>query len=238
MRYLRLIILIIVVSGCSKEIKFNAKLPSDAAFEKAMTMYKNKKYNKSVVLFQEFFNNYEGSKYTDDAQYYLAMSYFNMRDYKNALDEFIFLIENFSESPFAEKSYFRKAECLERISPTPPHDQEETMKAIDAYQEFITRYPYSQYVEEAKKGIKHLRKKIAVKDLNTAKIYYKMRKYTSSLIYIKKVISETKDIDILDKAYITMGDILKREGKIQEAKDAYNKIHNTKMQEKKLKGIK
>jgi len=238
MRYLKLIIPIIILSGCSKEVKLNVQLGTDEAFEQAMNMYKNRKYNKSTLLFQEFFNNYQGSKYADDAQYYLAMSYFNMYDYRDALNEFVFLLENFPESPFAEKGYFRKAECLEKISPNPSRDQKETIKAIDAYQEFITRHPYSEYVDSAKKGILRLKRKIALKDLNTARIYCKMKKYPAALIYIKKVINETEDVDILDKVYIMKGDILKSRGDVQGAKDAYLHINNEKIREKKLKGIK
>ena len=238
MKYSTLFIILMILLGCSKEVKLNIKMGPDEDFKKALTMYKNKKYNNSVFLFQKFFNNYQGSKYVDDAQYYLAMSYLKMHDYRNAIDEFSFLIDNFPESPFAEGGYFRKAQCLEHISPSSPYDQEESMKAIDAYQEFITRYPYSKYVEDAKDGIMRLRRKIAVKDLNTARIYYKMRKHHSALIYVKKVIKETKDVDILDEAYIMMGDILKRDGRTQDAKDSYEKINNKRMREKKLKGIK
>jgi len=238
LKYSTLLIVVMILLGCSKEIKLNVKMGPDEAFKKALTMYENKKYNNSVFLFQRFFNNYQGSKYTDDAQYYLAMSYFKMHNYRNALDEFSFLVNNFPESPFAESGYFRKAQCLEHISPSSPYDQEESMKAMDAYQEFITRYPYSKYVEDAKNGIMRLRRKIAVKNLNTARIYCKMRKYQPALIYVKKVIKETKDLDILDKAYIMMGDILKRDGRIQDAKNSYEKINNERMREKKLKGIK
>jgi len=237
-RYLTLFIAVMILFGCSKEVKLDVKIGPEEAFKKALAMYTNKKYNKSVTLFQEFFNNYQGSKYVDEAQFYLSMSYFKMHNYRNALDEFLFLVNNFPESPFAEEGYFKRARCLEKISPPPPLDQKETFKAIDAYQEFTTRYPYSKYVEEAKNGIKRLKNKIAKKDLHTAYIYCKIKKYPAALIYIKKVLNETKSTDILDKAYILMGDIMKKKGKIQEAKSVYGKISDEKLRKKKIRKLK
>lgn len=186
---MRRLILILILIGCAKEYKFSFSGEPEEDYKKAMELYEKKEYKKARKVLEEFFNIYPGSKYTDDAQFYLAECYFYNKDYESALMEYNFLLENFPESKHRELAYLRRAVCLEKLSPREERDQEKTMEAISAYEEFITRFPYSKYVKDAEEGIKRLRWKLLHKKLTIAKLYLKWNRPKSSIIYAKSVLN-------------------------------------------------
>jgi len=185
---MRRLLLILILLGCTKEYRVSFSGDPEEDYKKAMELYEKKDYKHARKLFEDFFNVYPGSKYTDDAQFYLAECYFREKDYESALMEYEFLLENFPESRHREEAYFRRAVCLEKLSPGEDRDQAKTKEAISAYEEFMTRFPYSKYVKDAQEGIKRLRKKLLHKKLTIAKLYLKWNRPESAVIYAKSVL--------------------------------------------------
>ncbi len=217
----KLAIVIFIVLGCSHSVKV---VPMDAKgeFERAMSFFNKGDYNNAITLFKSFFDNHPGSKFIDAAQFYLGESYFKIKDYESALEEFQFLVNNFPGSKYLEMGYLRRAECLEKLSPYFQRDQELTKRAIDAYREFIIRYPYSKYKNEAENGEKRCLEKLNLKDYYIALQYYKIGQYKSAIIYLERLIK--KESNIKDKAYLLLGDCYKRLGNKEKAREAYSNV--------------
>ncbi|MCK4321079.1 outer membrane protein assembly factor BamD [candidate division WOR-3 bacterium] len=197
-------------------------LSADEEYQRAYGYFEKRDYNRSIELFKYFFNRHPGSEWVDDAQFYYAESFYMMKVYEEALPEFQFLIVNFPNSEYTEMAYLRKAQCLGNLSPIAQRDQTMTKEAIEIYEEFIVRYPYSIYLEEAIEGRNRMHEKLNQKLLETAKIYIKMGKDESAKIYLNGVIY--KSDKWADKAYLLLGDIFRREGNDSLAYFYYSKV--------------
>ncbi|WP_185849632.1 outer membrane protein assembly factor BamD [Blattabacterium cuenoti] len=69
-------------------------------------------------------------------------------------------------------------------------DQTKTHAAIDALNQFITKYPNSPKIQEIKNIVVNLIKKIEKRDYYIANTYFLMHKYKAALIYFKDFIKK------------------------------------------------
>ncbi len=221
MKKLIIAVLCLTFTTCIHDIK-PTLLSSDEEYQRAYGYFEKGDYRKSIEYFKFFFNRYPGSEWVDDAQFYYAESYYKIREYEEALPEFQFLIANFPSSEYAEKALLRKAECLENLSPIAQRDQTMAKEALTVYEEFIVRYPYSSYLEEAKEGKDRVYEKRNQKLLDIAEIYMKMGRYEAAKVYLKGVIKKSDKWD--DKAYLLLGDIYHSAGNDSLAIFYYSKV--------------
>jgi outer membrane protein assembly factor BamD len=177
----------------------------DEEFKQAVKCFEDGDYKKTINFLKYFFNRYPGSHWIDDAQFYYAESYYQLHNYMEAMNEFQFLLNNFPNSNWSELGLLRKAQCLEKMAPIPQRDQTLTKEAIEAYEEFIRKYPYSKNSEEAKEGKRSAEERINKKLLEIGETYFKMGIKESALVYLTKVAIQSEEWK--DKANLLLGDI-------------------------------
>jgi len=71
------------------------------AYREAKGLLNDGQYAPAVSAFRQFLATYPNSVYTDNAQYWLAETYYKTRQYKAALDEFLVVITDHPSSPKA-----------------------------------------------------------------------------------------------------------------------------------------
>lgn len=82
-------------------------------FNKAMALFKNAKYADAELAFNHFTERYPEHVLAGSAQYYAGESYFNMGEYKLALNEFQKVVSSFSSSPRVASAIVRIAHCYD-----------------------------------------------------------------------------------------------------------------------------
>jgi tol-pal system protein YbgF len=71
---------------------------SDNAYRDAFSLLKAGQYDESIAAFSGFLDRFPNSQYADNAQYWLAETYYVKRDYESALIEYQKLIELYPAS--------------------------------------------------------------------------------------------------------------------------------------------
>jgi outer membrane protein assembly factor BamD len=190
MRKLSLITLIIVLllTGCTHKKPIN-NLSADEFYEKAMIDFQNDRYNKAITNFKNVIFQYPGSDKMESAQYYIGESYFSMKKYADAINEYSFLINSFMGSSYYEDAKYKTALCYYHLSIKSILDQTDTKKAEELLKEFIEQYPGSKYREEAEEMIKCCHIKYIKKTLDSGKLYYKIGKYNAAIMYYEKALA-------------------------------------------------
>lgn len=144
---------------------------------------------------------FPASQYADEAQFYIAEISYERGEYIMAAFHYNWLRRSFSNTPFYKESLFKTAMCYYNLSPTFDRDQEYTFKAIDAFNDFIVMYPKDSLAVIASKYLKDLKNKLAYRNYHISLIYYKMRSYLSSLIYLDEIFENYPDSDCIEDAY-------------------------------------
>lgn len=194
----------------------------NSRFDRGVELYEKGKYYRAQETFEDVLIRGRHTDLGDDAQYYLAQSYFHNKEYLMAIEEYERLVRQMSYSPYVEESRFRICESYTRLSPKYFHDQAYTEKAIDKFQEFIEDYPNSQYREISTQSIRTLREKMARKLYESAILYIKTEDYASSLLYLGQVLESYYDTDFADQARLKIVETHIRAGHREKAKAFLN----------------
>ncbi len=221
---------------CSKNTQPAIASP-DEEYQQIVKLFEEENYEKAIDFLKYFFNRYPGSHWIDDAQFYYAECYYNLESYMEATNEFQFLLNNFPNSNWSELALLRKAQCLGQMAPIPQRDQSLTKEAIEAYDEFISKYPYSKYLKEAYTGKKIAQEKINQKLLEIGETYIKMGIDKAATIYLNRVAENSEEWN--NKANLLLGDIALSNDNDSLAISYYLKVNGElkKQAQKKLKKI-
>ncbi|MCL5266941.1 MAG: outer membrane protein assembly factor BamD [Bacteroidetes bacterium] len=194
-------------------------------FHRGMKLLDEKDYIDAKNTFDIVVKQYPASAYADSSQFYLAQSYFDLKEYITAAFEFGNLYRNYPSSKLTPEARFKIAECYAAQSPRVQLDQENTTKAINAFQNFIDYYPESPLVTKAAEEITKLRNKLAQKDYEIAQLYVAMGYYRAATVYYDVILEKYHDSDVADKAALGKVKVLIKRHKDKEAREALQKFY-------------
>lgn len=167
--------LILVLSGCtSKLVKLERSNSYGELFDGAVVFYEKGQYAKSKVLFERIQPFYRGSEFSEKIRFYWAYCEYYSGLYQLAAYQFELFHTTYGRSPLAQEAQYMEAYSLYLDSPGPDLEQGSSEDAVLAMQNFLNRYPASQYYEEANRIIDELQVRFETKAYRTAKLYYKL----------------------------------------------------------------
>jgi outer membrane protein assembly factor BamD len=134
-------------------------------------------------------NKYPYSKYATDAQLRIADVYYLQESYPEAAaayETFRDLHPKHEKVPYA---MFRIAKSYYQDMPDPiARDMTPAQKALDAYNDFLRRFPTAPEAAEAKKDVDGIRAQLAEKELYIGNFYYKRDFYLSAKGRYEKIV--------------------------------------------------
>ena len=213
-----LICISIMISSCGISNPFDDNIPYNTRFDDGLAFFEEEKYVKASQQFNIIVDRASHTDLGDDALFFLAESYFLNKDYDLALVEFEKLVSRMGFSPYIEKSRWRICETLMLLSPNFYHDQESSKKAIAQIQDFLDDFPNSEYSKDADKLINELRTRLAEKNMETGKLYVKLKAYDSAIVSYKIVVNEFYDTKFFNDANMEIIRCLALQKKSDEAK--------------------
>ncbi len=164
-------------------------------------------------------NKFPYSKYALDAQLRIADVYFIQESYPEAATAY----ESFRDlHPKHEKvgyAMFRAAKSyFNDIPNTIARDLTTARKALDAFSDYLHRFPQATESEEARKDVTQIRQLLADKVLYIADFYYKRDFYDSAKPRYKKIVELYPDTDAAKIASEKLAIIDLREPTKEESK--------------------
>ncbi len=191
---------VVVLSACGSSSPTTTGDTAEARFKRGMAALEDEDYMKAQQEFNTIILQDPASEYADDAQFYLAESYFLDGDYKLAAFNYNKLRTSFPNSSFNKTALFKSGEAYYKSSLSYDRDQRETRYAIDVFNGFAQIYAADSLVDTARQRVRELRGKLAEREYETAELYWKMEDYKSALIYYERVIDQYPDTQYFDPA--------------------------------------
>ncbi len=188
--------LLMFASSCKTQYSRITKDPDmQKKLEFAHKYYKEKDFEKAMVLFDQVSAFITGQKEQEEIQFYIAYCNYNMGNYDLASYLFKSYHENYPSSKNAEECYYMYAYSHYISSQGSDLDPTNNYKAIEELQSFINIYPESKHVEESNKCIDKLRGIMGTKAYKNAKLYFKIQDYKAAIVAIKNAIKAWPDIE-------------------------------------------
>ena len=166
-------------NGYQKLLKSN---DVNKKYEAAIQYYEKGDYFKAGTLLEDLLPLLKGRPEAEKAQFYFANTNFRQRNYTLSSHYFKSFADTYPNSQYAEEATFLQAKSLFRDSPEWELDQTNTYSALETIQEFLNRYPASNFRPEAENMSQELQKKLENKAYQGAKLYYNLRYYQSAVV--------------------------------------------------------
>jgi outer membrane protein assembly factor BamD len=160
---------------------------------KAKEYYASEDYVKASTLLEQLAPVYRGTNKADSINFYQAYSSYYQNDYYTSGFYFKQLVSTYPNSVFVEESSYMVGYCHYMTSPRPTLDQENSVKAIESFERFLVEFPNSSWREKAENIIDELRNKLVEKSFISAKLYFDLELYKSSIIALNNSLLEYPD---------------------------------------------
>lgn len=171
------ILTIVALASCSTYSKVQKSEDPDEKMLAAKNYMLEKKYQRSIALFESVVSAYRGTPKAEQLLYLLGMSYLGAKDYLSASEYFDTYLKNFPRGQFAEEAHYMIAYCYYLDSPDVRLDQTATENAIYSFSEYIELYPAGSHVDDSYKYLNEMEDKLAYKAYLNAKLYYDLGLY-------------------------------------------------------------
>lgn len=190
------IIVTLTLFGCS-ENKLTRQMPIERKMEIGNEYMELGKYHKAIPYFTDVVFE-RNSKHTAEAQMKLGDCYFYQNKFLEARFEYEELIRLFHDYKDINMAYFQIGVCRYNESLPAHYTQEETEKAVTAFETFIEKFPFDEMKKDAINYIQKCRYKLLEKRYYNGYAYYKMFDYSAALMYFDEI-AELGNVDELDK---------------------------------------
>ena len=162
------------------------KLLKSSDFElkktKAIEYYNDGQYVKTTELLAQILPRYRATEEAEDLNWMNAQAFYGMKDFYMAGTYFKSFNEQFPFGKHAEEGNFMAAMSDYKIAPRSELDQDNSKNGIENFNIFITKFPNSTKVDEAKKLEKELEERLVEKSYLSARLYYDMKEYKASVV--------------------------------------------------------
>jgi len=176
-RLLFLLSFVLLLGSCSEYQKILRNEDVSAKYKAAESLYKEGKYRKALVLFEQIVPQYRGKPQAERVMFYYADTYYQLGDHHLSGYQYERFAKSYPRSDKQEEAAYKGAKSYYFLSPRFSLDQEDTAKAIDKLQEYINAFPEGKNLEEANTLIAELRTKREKKAFEIAKKYHHRRDY-------------------------------------------------------------
>ena len=150
-------------------------------YKMAVDLYEAGEYKKAIPLFEKLVGPYANKPQMERIQYMISDSYYQTGDYAMSSYYFSKFITNYPESSKVEEAAYYAAKSHFLAAPKYSRDQEDTYKALTAYQNFIDAYPNSELIPEANNDFVELNRRLQYKDFEIARQYYHTENYNAAV---------------------------------------------------------
>jgi len=186
--------LLLFIASCDTPEKVLKSTDIEYKKAKAISWYNAKEYYKCIPVFEELIGLMKGRQSTEDLYYMYANANYQQGDFLIAAYHFKNYYDLYPSNEKAEECLYMHAKSYQRLSPKPDLDQTYTLKALDAYQLFLTSFPNSKFIKEVNENVSTLRRKLEVKALAAAELYFKMRDFKASAVCYANILKQFPDI--------------------------------------------
>lgn len=144
-------------------------------------------------MFEEIIKNAPYSKYAPLSQFNIGMVHEKRGEFPEAIAAYQVAVDKYPNEDVAADAQYQIGYVQMHLLDKGSNDRTTRVKAHDAFEDFMVRYPQSEKVPQAKENVAKLTGADLQKTLEVAKFYQKTKNYKAAVIYYQEVIRNGKE---------------------------------------------
>jgi outer membrane protein assembly factor BamD len=186
--------------------------PAGTLYNKGLALMNGGKLTDAVKAFDEVDRQHPYSEWARKSLIMSAFASYRKRDYDATITSSNRYLALYPGTPDAAYAQYLIAQSNYNRIPDVTRDQDMTQKALDGMKEIVTRYPDSEYADDAGQKIIVTRDQLAGKEMQIGRYYLERREYLAAINRFKGVVTNYQDtrhveeaLERLTEAYMAMG---------------------------------
>src|SRR5262245_7409383 len=227
-RLLTLLMLAVPLGACSSLGDwFGAKEdkvlddPADKLYNEGLFLLNEKRdFKAAAKRFEEVDRQHPYSEWARKALLMSAFSYYEGRDYEDAVNSAKRYVTLHPGSPDAAYAQYVIASSYFDQIPDVSRDQGRTEKAMQSLEEVMRKFPNTEYAASAKKKLDIARDQLAGKEMEVARYYLKKKDFTGAINRFKVVVTQYQTTRHVEEALTRLAESYMALGIVDEAQTA------------------
>jgi outer membrane protein assembly factor BamD len=144
-------------------------------------------------MFEDIVKAAPYSKLAPLSQFNIGMALEKQGRYPEAIAAYQLAVDKYPNDDIAADAQYQIGYVQLHLIENGSNDRAARVKARDAFEDFLVRYPQSEKVQQAKDNIAKLSDKNFKKTLEVARFYEKVKNYKAAVIYYNDIVQNGKD---------------------------------------------
>jgi outer membrane protein assembly factor BamD len=146
--------------------------------------------DKTVDMYNQIIKNAPYGTYAAQAEFKIGLAREQQRKYTDAVDAYQKVLDDYPTSAVASNAQYQIGYAWMRAASSANYDQSAARKAIEAFQDYMVRYPNSDKTAQAQDNIQKLGHEQTQGALNIAQFYERQHDTRAAYIYYNEVVRE------------------------------------------------
>ena len=220
--FLALTLLGLALSGCSTFGKKDdlPDEPADKLYNEGLALQARKDWKKAGDKFNEIDRIYAYTDYGRKALLLSAYSYYEAKNYEEAITAGKRFIQLYPTNPDAAYAAYLVGSAYYDEIPDVNRDQSRTEKAMGTLMEVERRWPQSEYAKAARRKIEAARDNLAGREMVVGRYYLNQRNYVGAVNRFRVVVSQYQSTRLVEEALARLAECYLAMGIVNEAQTA------------------
>ena len=194
------------------ETKVIEDAPAGTLYKRGIGAMKERDFEKSTKTFSKLEKAYPYSQYQRKGLIMAAYSQYQDKKFDDAIGtakRYVALYPNSPDTPYV--IYLEAMSYYDQI-PDVNHDLDRADRAVEAFNQIVTKYPTSEYAADSRYKISVARDQLAGKEMTVGRYYLERHEYAAAINRFRNVLAKYQTtrqaeeaLERLTEAYLAMG---------------------------------
>jgi outer membrane protein assembly factor BamD len=146
---------------------------------------------KTIQIFEQVIKNAPYGKYAAESQFKIGLANERQKKFAEAVKAYNSIIDKYPGNDIVDDAAYQIGYSWLRASSEPDYDQSAAQKSVEAFQDFLVKYPNSSKAVQAKENIAQLEGRRTQGSFNIASFYEGQGNLKAAYIYYNDVLRES-----------------------------------------------
>lgn len=153
-------------------------------------------WEQTAKMYAQIMKNAPYGRYAAESQFKIGLCHEKTKKWSEAITAYNTVLDRYPGHDIADDALYQVGYVWFQAAERPDYDQGAAEKAIQAFNEFIARFPNSDKVAQAKENLATVHSRLTQGSFNIAKFYETQKKPDAAVIYYRDVIQKAPDSEM------------------------------------------
>lgn len=195
-----------------------------ALYKEGEGLYESRRYDDAIAQYKKVRDAYASTELSSNAELRIADAYFESERYIESASEYAQFRKLHPVHAKAAYALYRIGlSNFEQITGI-DRDQTPQKNAAIYFQEFLNKYPQSEYVKDVSEKLAEVRLQQLQYELYVADFYYRTEKFEAAMQRLEAALKNFPDSKHHDQTWFLLGASRIKSGNTEKARDAFNSL--------------